>query len=76
MYALFTRPLCKFKVGYSYDLKFLAVNETLVDKKQGVRFGQPLVCDLVKVHGNLPNLTLQHTKPHILFSIDKISVHC
>ena len=38
------------KVGYLYDLKFLAVNENLVDRKQGVRFGQFMVCDLVKIH--------------------------
>ena len=38
------------KVGYSYDLKFLAVNENLVDRKQGVQFGKFLVCGLVKIH--------------------------
>ena len=53
------------KVGYSYDLKVLAVNENSVDRKQGVRFGQFLVCGLVKIHLNSPNRTLQtHQTAH------------
>ena len=32
---------------YSYDLKFLAVNENVVDRKQGVRFGAFVACGLV-----------------------------
>ena len=47
------------KVSYSYYLKFPAVNENFVNRKQGVRFGQFLVCGLVKIHWNSPNHTQQ-----------------
>ena len=55
---LYSRARCT-KVGYSYGLKFLAVNKNLVDRKQGIRFGQFLVCGLVKIHSKSPNRTLQ-----------------
>ena len=48
-----------------YDLKFLAMNENLVDRKQGVHFGQFLVRGSVKMHLNSPNRTLQtHQTAH------------
>ena len=46
---LYSRVRCA-NVGFSDDLKFLVANEMLVDRKQDVRFGQFLVCSLLKLH--------------------------
>ena len=63
------------KVGYSYDLKFQAVNEKLVDRKQGVRFGAFVVCGLVNFNVILPNRTPEIDKQYTVFPIDKIFIH-
>ena len=63
VYALFTRPLCKSRLFLWSQV--LAVNENLVDRKQGVRFGQFLVYGLVKIYWNSQNHTLQtHQTAH------------
>ena len=59
-----------------YDLKFLAVNENLVDRKQGVWFGQFLVCGLENYSEIRQTAHYKHTKPHTLFPIDTIFIHC
>ena len=53
---LYSRVRCA-KDGYSYYLKFLAVNENFVDRKQGVRFGVFVMCNLVNFNVFLPNRT-------------------
>ena len=45
-----------------YDLKFLAMNENLVDRKQGVRLVN-LWCEVWTKYIGIQN-TLQFTKPH------------
>ena len=48
------RPLCSAKVGYFYDLKFLAAIKYLMDRKQGVRLGALVVCSFVNFDVFLP----------------------
>ena len=70
---LYSRVRCA-KVGCSYYLKFLAVSENLVDRIQGVRFGQFLVCGLVKIHWNSSHPTLQtHQTAHPCFLSTKFT---
>ena len=65
---LYSRVHCA-KVG-SYYQTFLAVNENLVDRKQGVRFCQFLVCGLAKYIEIHQTAHFKHTKPHTLFPIN------
>ena len=55
---LYSRLRCA-KVGYSYYLWFLAVNETLVDRNRGMRCGVFVVCSLMNFDVFLPNCTTE-----------------
>ena len=68
---LYSRARCA-KVGYSHD----AVNEHLVDRKLSVRLGQFLVWVWYKYIEIQQTAHYKHTKPHTLFPIGTIFIHC
>ena len=70
---LYSRVRCA-NVGYSYDLKFLAVIENLVDRKQSERFGAFAACGLVNVNVFLTNSSSEMNQTVYLVFIDQIFI--